>query len=332
MSYFPARSVPDIVQSTKAYAVFTGRVELGVGARGSVASPTTYTTAAFTVPTLVGSSVTVSVNATTNFLAGDLVLIGTRAGVLATPASPGSGAGAVTLSGRYQQGYAGGETISGTGWHFIAPNGNFTTNTVGGFTLPNATTFTSTSITVANRSNIPASSYVLLSNYAGVYQVTGSTASTLTLSLVSHGDIPPGGTCIVDGTRSSFPGSAVAQFWPLGVVPKGFIFSPYSFGFTALNTSAGAGTANISVGWIPNNYGVNPTTRLGEWINNTGVQSGTTMSPNKSLKVSIKADDRTRLSALGGATFGVRVNVPGGSAAATYTVLASIEGLLTPIV
>lgn len=335
MSHFPQRfnglGAAQLVASMRSFAAFSGRFDVGTGVRGSAtAGPSTQTTASFVVPSL-GGSVVVNVGSTANFIVGDYVMIGSRACYLTTPASPGAGAGTVLLSGRYQQCRPPGAAIA-AGTYLIGPAGELTSMTIslGGGGLPDHINITSTTFTVANRSNIPANSYVKLTNYAGVYQVTNIAAGQLTLTYVIEGDLPVGTTCIQDISGGD-TGAYVTQFYPIGVVPKNTIFSVIDAYLCAISVTTPSGsTPNISIGFVPNPYTSGPTTRMGEIANNAGQFAGTVAAANVAWPVQgMQADNSAdRLMPMDGMAFGVRVNTP---QSASHIHNLNINGLLVPM-
>lgn len=332
MSFFPQTLQEKTVKSMASYAAFATRIDLGTGVRGNVAAPQTYTTAAFTIPSLY-DSVTISVNSTTNFVVGDFVMVGTRGMYLTSPVHATTGPGVLNFEGRYFAGRLGSADGSPSGLLMIGSNGLTTTTTANIAALPNYYNPGGTNnedISVANRANIPSNSWVLLTNYAGVYKVTNVVVGALTLQYVTAGDIPVGGTCIVD-TSASDLGAQVVQFHPLGVVPAGFVFNfTDAYMATVSVSGATASTTNISIGWGNSQYS-GPATRMAEFVDNTGQQAGSVLNVNGAMSIigQNANTENTRYSPMSGMAFGLRVNTPGST---SFVVDLIVRGLMTPFV
>ena len=331
MSYFYQEFPDQLVTSMASSAAFATRVNLGTGVRGAVASPITQTTAAFTIPAF-GSNVTISVSSSANFVAGDFVMVGSRGMYLTSPVHAATGPGTLSFSGRYFAGRAPSADASPAGIAIIGPSGQFTTLTANVPALPDYINITAANIIVADRAQIPSDSWVLLTNYAGVYKVVSApTGTSLQLTYVSLGDLPEGATCIVD-TSGSDTGAAVVQFYPLGIVPKGYIFTfTDAFLMTVSTSVATASTPNISIGFTPSQYTSGPATRFGDYVDNAGQQAATVMTPGFAMKVSGQKTntDPERLTPISGMAFGIRVNTP---ASTSFIQDIFVRGLLTPFI
>lgn len=332
MSYFPQTAPDKLVTSLNSYAAFTTRVDLGTGVRGAVASPDTYTTAAFTVPALY-TNVTIAVASSSNFIVGDYVMVGTRGMYLTSPVHATSGPGVLNFEGRYFAGRLAAADAS-SGLLMIGSNGLTTTNTAVITALPNWINPGGTNnedITVANRENIPSNSWVLLTNYAGVYKVASIPGGTsLELTYVIAGDIPTGSNCIVDLSASDL-GAKVTQFYPLGVVPKGFILNFRDVFLTSVSVSgATATTANISLGWVNSQYS-GAGTRMREFIDNVGQQAGSVLSVNSAMQATGQETNTStdRWAPMNGMAFGIRVNT---ASSTSFVVDVLLRGFLTPFV
>lgn len=331
MAHFYQKFPDQLIESMAGFAVFAGNVDLGTGVRGAVASPITQTTAAFTVPAL-GTNVTISVSSSSNFIVGDYVMVGTRGMYLTSPVHATTGPGTLAFSGRYFAGRAPSADASPSGVAMVGPSGQLTTLTASVAALPDFINVTSVNMAVADRSQIPSNSWVLLTNYAGVYKVASIPNSTsLVLTYFYLGDLPQGTSCIVD-TSGSDTGAAVVQFYPLGIVPKDYIFTFTDAFLTTVSTSgATASTPNISLGFTPSQYSGGPATRFGDYVDNAGQQPATVITAGFAMRVSGQKtnSDAERVTPISGMSFGVRVNTP---ASTSHIVDICVRGLLVPFV
>lgn len=335
MSHFAQRFPAQTKQAFDRYAAFATRIDLGATVRASKASPITYTTASFVVPAL-GSSRIISVNSTTDFALGDYVMIGTRGMYLTAPVHATSGPGALLFNGRYFAGRAPSADITPAGMAIFGPNGEYTTTTAVVPSLPDWINVAggSASISVADRAQIPSGGRVLVTNYAGVYKVTQLLgANNLGLEYVIPGDLRFGDTCLVDQSGSDL-GAAVTQFYPVGTIPKGYIFCYEDAHLCGVSTSgANAITPNISLGYVNAQYTSGPVTRFGEYIDNTGQQGGTVLTVNTAMpaigqEANTSADRHTPMD---GMTFGVRVNAPSTTISTSHIVDVCVRGWLFPL-
>lgn len=260
MSYLPV-TLPTFSRSTYTFGVVGTRINL------TRVGPTTYTTSSFTVPA-VDSTVTVGVSAASSFVSGDFVSIGTRVCLLKAPVHSNTGAGSFIFSGYLGGSLSAGNTVAPTGHTVISvASGNRTTNTNTGWIVPNNQQSSDTvSISVANRAMVDSGGIVMVTNYAGLYQVVGSppTSTTLNLKLVTAGDLLPGATCIQETSRS-YTGAPVSQgyvlarvenvpyrtFFPVDALVVGIetsSYSPTSAAAISLGFSAGSDTGRTRFG------------------------------------------------------------------------------------
>lgn len=245
-------------------------------------SPTTFTTANFTVPA-VESDVTISVSSSTGFQNGDYVVIGTRVCMLKAPVHSSTGAGALIFSGYYPGSLTSGNVIGPTGHAFISvASGNRTLDTtLAGWVVPNSQQASNTvSITLADRSKIDSGGIVIVSNYAGLFQVQGSPPSgtTLTLKLIKAGDLLAGATCIREDSYT-YTGAPVSQGYPLFHVdnkPYEHFFPADAFAVAVSYTGADATTAAISIGYSAGSDTARA--RMGNFMQAKSVQSGSVLT------------------------------------------------------
>jgi hypothetical protein len=335
MSHFAQRFPDQTKQSFDRYAAFATRVNLGASARSSTASPVTATTAGFVVPVL-GGSVTISVSSTTGFLVNDYVMVGTRGMYLTAPVHATSGPGTLAFTGRYFAGRSPSADLTPAGIALFGANGEYTTTTAPVPALPDWINVGggSANISVADRAQVPSGGRVLATNYAGVYQVTSIPGATsLVLQYVIAGDLRPGDTCLVDGSGSD-SGAAVAQFYILGTIPKGYIFCYEDAYLTCISSSGtNSTTPNISIGFVNSQYTSGPVTRFGEFVDNRGQQAGTVLTPNASMPVvgQEPATTDSRLTPMDGMTFGIRHNTPATTLSTNHLVDCCVRGWLFPM-
>lgn len=274
MSYLPV-DLARFSRSTYTFGAFATRLQL------SRDSPTTYTTGSFTVPD-VQSTVTIPVLAASSFIANDFVVVGSRLSLLRAPVHSNTGAGSFNFTGYFPGGLPAGSVVDPVGHTLISlTSGNRTTTTTFGFALPNWQQATDTvSVGVAARQNIDSGGIVMLTNYAGLFQVVSApTATSLTLRLIRAGDLLAGETCVQEATYS-YTGAPVSQGYPLTNierVPYRAFFPADAFA-VAVTQGAGSGinTAAISVGWSPGNAPAR--TRFGNFITGQDVQAGTVLT------------------------------------------------------
>jgi len=250
----------------------------------SRASPTTYTTGSFTVPA-VESNVTINValNGATGFLVGDYVAVGSRLSLLRAPVHSNTGAGAFNFTGYYPGGLPAGSVTDGPGWTFISiTSGNRTTDTnAGGWTIPNWQQATDTvSVGVSDRAKIDSGGIVMVTNYAGLFQVVSKpSTSSLELKLVRAGDLLGGATCIKEACYS-YTGAPVSQGYPLTHienVPYRVFFPADAFAVAVTQgASSGINTAAISVGWSAGDAPAR--TQFGNFISGRAVQAGSVLT------------------------------------------------------
>lgn len=335
MSHFAQRFPDKTIATFSRYAAFATRVDLGATVRASKASPITRTTASFNIPVL-GSTVTIAVAATTDFVVNDYVMVGTRGMYLTAPVHATTGPGALAFNGRYFAGRSPAADATPAGLAMIGPAGQFTTITALISSLPDWINVGagSTSISVADRAQIPSGGRVLLTNYAGVYQVVSIPGATsLELRYVIEGDLPVGQPCLVDQSAGD-TGAAVTQFYPIGTIPKGMIFCYEDAHLTCIFTSgANSVTPNISLGYVNAQYTSGPVTRFGEYIDNAGQQGGTVLGvaaamPASGQELDTSADRHTPMD---GMTFGLRVNTPSSTLSTSQIVDVCVRGWLFPM-
>jgi len=273
MSYNPS-PVAQVVRTSKTLGAFATRVQL------ARLSPTTFTTAAFTVPA-VQATVAIPVVSGSSFLAGDWIKVGTRACVLKAPVHATTGPGSLAFSGHMPGSLSPGNNVSPVGHRMIStdnPSARTTDTTSASWTIPNYQQASAVSISVADRGQIPSGGPVTVTNYAGLFQVVSSTATTITARLITEGDLLAGETCVRE-TSYTYTGAPVAQGYPLQQlepVPYRAFFPIDAFAVSVSSTSPSATTAAISIG-----YSAGADTgraRYGDWAQGLAVQSGTVLS------------------------------------------------------
>lgn len=244
-------------------------------------SPTTFTTANFTVPA-VESNVTISVSSSTGFQNGDYVVIGTRVCMLKAPVHSSTGAGALIFSGYYPGSLTSGNVIDPAGHTFISvSSGNRTTTTTTGWIVPNTQQSSNTvSIGVSDRSKIDSNGVIIATNYAGLFQVSGSppTGTSLTLKLITAGDLLAGATCVQE-TSYTYTGAPVSQGYPLfqvDNVPYQHFFPADAFAVATSYTGSDATTAAISIGYSAGADSARA--RMGNFMQAKAVLSGSTLT------------------------------------------------------
>lgn len=251
MSYLPV-DLARFSRSTYTFGAFATRVQL---ARDS---PTTQTTASFTVPAVQGD-VTISVGSSSSFFGLDYVVVGSRLSLLRAPVHSNTGAGSFTFTGYYPGSLPAGTVVDPAGHTVISlSSGNRTTTTTTGWVLPNWQQSTDTvSVGVADRSKIDSGGIVMVTNYAGLFQVIAApTPTSLTLRLIRAGDLLAGATCVQEMTYT-YTGTPVSQGYPLTHienVPYRAFFPADAFAVAVVQgASSSINTAAISVGWSPGN-------------------------------------------------------------------------------
>lgn len=274
MSYLPV-DLPRFHRSTYTFGAFTTRLQL------SRVSPTTQTTASFTVPAVQGT-VTIAVGSSTGFLANDYVVVGSRLSLLRAPVHSNTGGGSFSFTGYFPGGLPAGSIVGPVGHTVISlTSGNRTTTTNAGFGLPNWQQATDTvSVGVVARQNIDSGGIVMLTNYAGLFQVVSApTATSLNLRLIRAGDLLAGATCVQEDTYS-YTGAPVSQGYPLTHienVPYRAFFPADAFAVAVTQgASSGINTAAISIGWSPGNAPAR--TRFGNFIQGQAVQAGSVLT------------------------------------------------------
>lgn len=282
MSYLPV-DMARFTRSTFTFGAFATRLQL------SRTSPTTFTTGTFTVPA-VQSTVTIPVGSSADFLADDYVVVGTRLSLLRAPIHSNTGAGSFNFTGYLPGSLPAGSQVDPPGHTLISmTSGNRTLDTtVSAWTIPNWQQATDTvSVSVADRSKIDSGGIVMVTNYAGLFQVVSApTATSLTLRLIRAGDLLAGATCIQE-TSYSYTGAPVSQGYPLTHienVPYRAFFPVDAFA-AALTQGAGSGiaTAAISVGYSPGNGPARA--RFGDFMQGRAVQAGTVLTTGTVLNL-----------------------------------------------
>lgn len=227
MSHFPC-NVGNFKDLVAAFGAFSTQVPL------NVTTAHKYASSAFTVPE-VGSEVVVTLgpsDLSNVYPVGSYVVIGSRLAHMRSDSLASTGTGFYLCYPRCPTGIPPGTVMyQATGGGYKAINHPSTVNRTevtgsSPVTLPKYQwPSTLSQIYVANRGNLIPNSDLLITNYAGLYQITATQAGPLlTVKLVVAGDLLPGETCVVESlgfSNGTVTGTPVAQGYPL--FPNGLL-------------------------------------------------------------------------------------------------------------